>query len=189
MVLGLCRQLLGDCHHAEDAFQAVFLVLARRARSIRDPDLLGNWLYGVALRTVRKAKGRLIRRRRNEEEAVLRLPESHFVPADHTAIVREQAEALHDEVGRLPVVFRMPVVLCYFEGLSLDEAARRLGCPAGTVHSRLVRARDKLRRGSPGAASSCPPPHSPRSSNPRPCRPPCRPPSHPPCAASQPKPR
>ena len=67
MVLGVCRQLLGDRHHAEDAFQAVFLVLARKAGSIRDPDLLGNWLYGVAVRTARKARGRLARLRRNEE--------------------------------------------------------------------------------------------------------------------------
>ena len=68
MVLGVCRQLLGDHQHAEDAFQAVFLVLARKARSIRDPDLLGNWLYGVALRTARKASGRLARRRRDRGE-------------------------------------------------------------------------------------------------------------------------
>ena len=60
---------------------------------------------------------------------------------------REQAEALHDEIDRLPGPFRLPVVLCYFEGLTLDEAARRLRCPAGTVRSRLARARDKLRRG------------------------------------------
>src|SRR5262249_83274 len=61
MVLGVCRQLLGDLQHAEDAFQAVFLVLARRARSVRDPDLLSNWLYGVALRTARGARRRLAR--------------------------------------------------------------------------------------------------------------------------------
>ncbi len=67
VVLHVCRQLLGDRHHAEDAFQAVFLVLARKARSIRDPDLLGNWLYGVALRTARKARVQLIRRRKYEE--------------------------------------------------------------------------------------------------------------------------
>src|SRR4051794_6182852 len=61
IVLGVCRQLLGDRHHAEDAFQAVFLVLARKARSLREPELLGNWLYGVALRTARKVRGRLAR--------------------------------------------------------------------------------------------------------------------------------
>ena len=71
MVLGVCRQFLGDRHHAEDVFQAVFLVLARRARSIRDPDLLGNWLYGVALRTARKVRGRLARRRKTEEEGAV----------------------------------------------------------------------------------------------------------------------
>ena len=68
-------------------------------------------------------------------------------PADQPAMAREQAEALHDEIDRLPKAFRLPVVLCYFEGLTLDEAARRLRCPAGTLRSRLARARDKLRRG------------------------------------------
>jgi RNA polymerase sigma factor (sigma-70 family) len=145
MVLGVCRQLLGDHQHAEDAFQAVFLVLARRARSVRDPDLLSHWLYGVALRTARKARTRLDRRRKLEEHPAVTRPEA--VPADRSAVDREQAEALHEEIERLPGAFRLPVVLCYFEGLSLDEAARRLHCPAGTVHSRLVRARDKLRRG------------------------------------------
>src|SRR5215469_6479590 len=67
MVLGVCRQILGDGHDAEDAFQAIFLVLARKARSIRDPDLLGNWLYGVALRSARSAKIRLDRQRQREE--------------------------------------------------------------------------------------------------------------------------
>jgi RNA polymerase sigma factor (sigma-70 family) len=148
MVLGVCRQLLGDRHHAEDAFQAVFLVLARKARSIRDPDRLANWLYGVALRTARKAKGRLARRRKHEAEGSVRSPEIvSDVPADQQALKREQAQALHDEIGRLPVAFRLPVVLCYFQGLSIEEAARQLHCPHGTVRSRLVRARDKLRHG------------------------------------------
>ena len=147
MVLGVCRQLLGDVQHAEDAFQAVFLVLARKARSIRDPDLLGNWLYGVAIRTARCDRQQIGRRRQREKDEAMKDSGSCRAPADRPAIDREQAEALHGEVDRLPRAFRLPVVLCYFEGLSLDEAARRLRCPAGTVHSRLARARDKLRRG------------------------------------------
>jgi RNA polymerase sigma factor (sigma-70 family) len=147
MVLGVCRQLLGDVQHAEDAFQAVFLVLARRARSIRNPDLLGNWLYGVAIRTARGAREKIARRRRREEDDAMKDPSiGPFAPAaDRPAIDREQAEAIHGEVDRLPLSFRVPVVLCYFEGLTLEEAARRLRCPAGTLHSRLARARDKLR--------------------------------------------
>jgi RNA polymerase sigma factor (sigma-70 family) len=150
MVLGICRQSLGDLQHAEDAFQAVFFVLARRARSIQDPDLLGNWLYGVALRTARKAKIRLSRQRAREADSMTRRSEASFCvtgSAQETAIAREHAGALYDEIARLPLPFRVSVVLCYFEGLSLDEAAQRLGCPAGTVHSRLDRARTKLRRG------------------------------------------
>ncbi len=155
MVLGVCRQLLGDAQHAEDTFQAVFLVLAQKARSIRDPDLLGNWLYGVAIRSARCARQQIGRRRRREEVDAMRGPgagssgpaEPMAPPADWPAIDREQAEALHGEVDRLPKAFRLPVVLCYFEGLTLDEAARRLRCPAGTLRSRLARAREKLRIG------------------------------------------
>jgi RNA polymerase sigma factor (sigma-70 family) len=147
MVLGVCRQLLGDHHHAEDAFQAVFLVLARRARSIRDPDLLGTWLYGVALRTARKARARLVRRRHTEEEGAVDRPEARSAVQAAQMVDRELADALHHEIDLLPGAFRVPVVLCYFEGLTLDEAAHRLRWPAGTVRSRLARARDKLRRG------------------------------------------
>ncbi len=155
MVLDVCRQILGDRHHAEDAFQAVFLVLARKAGSIREPDLLANWLYGVALRTARCAKLQLASRRKKEEGDSMRRPgpgssavaEPMVHPAEQPAIDREEAEALHREIDRLPRSFRLPVVLCYFEGLTLDEAARRLRCPAGTLRSRLARARDKLRRG------------------------------------------
>jgi RNA polymerase sigma factor (sigma-70 family) len=154
-VLNVCRQLLGDVQHAEDAFQAVFLVLARKARSIRDPDLLGNWLYGVAIRTAQCAGQKVVRRRRREERDTMSGPggglrmlaESTSAPADQPAIDREEAEAIHGEVHRLPRAFRLPVVLCYFEGLTLDEAARRLRCPAGTLRSRLARAREKLRIG------------------------------------------
>jgi RNA polymerase sigma factor (sigma-70 family) len=151
MVLHVCRQLLNDEHHAEDAFQAVFLVLAHKSGSIRDPELLGNWLYGVAIRTARKARGRLARRRRTEEGHAMRLARSvpgiAIEPAEHRVLASEQAELLCREIDRLPMRFRQVIVLCYFEGLTIDEAARRLRCPAGTVRSRLARACDKLRRG------------------------------------------
>src|SRR5262249_5921628 len=130
-----------------DAFQAVFLVLARQARSIRDPDALGPWLYGVALRVARKARARLARHRQTEERGAVIRPEARADHPAEQAIGREHAEALHREIERLPRTFRLPVVLCYFEGLSPDEAARRLRCPGGTLRSRLVRARERLRRG------------------------------------------
>src|ERR1700677_3084748 len=91
MVLGVCRQLLGDHHHAEDAFQAVFLVLARQARSIRDPDVLGAWLHGVAVRTSRKARARLARRRQTEEEGAVRRPEARPDVQAEQVIDSEQA--------------------------------------------------------------------------------------------------
>jgi RNA polymerase sigma factor (sigma-70 family) len=148
MVLHVCRQILGDYQHAEDAFQAVFLVLARRARSVGNPDLLGHWLCGVALRTARKAKARRARQRTYERDHAMRgvRPQSAAV-ADQLMIAMEDTEVLYNEIDRLPNAFRLPVVLCYFEGLSLHEAARRLGCPEGTLRSRLARARDKLGRG------------------------------------------
>jgi RNA polymerase sigma factor (sigma-70 family) len=126
MVLGLCHQLLDDRHLAEDAFQATFLVLARRARSIREPDLLGNWLYGVAWRTARCARLRLARRHRTKEAGTQMTPGPIAPPADEAVAAREQAEALHVEIERLPAAFRLPVVLCYLEGLTVHEAAHRL---------------------------------------------------------------
>ena len=149
MVLGVCRQLLGDRHHAEDAFQAVFLVLAQKARSIRDPDLLGNWLYGVAASHVSRAPGSGSPAvSKNEEAGSMRnVSSSVAVPsAEQSVLAREQAELLHDEIERLPRAFRLPVVLCYLEGLTVHEAARRLRCSHGTVRSRMARAREKLRR-------------------------------------------
>jgi RNA polymerase sigma factor (sigma-70 family) len=147
MVLGVCRQLLVDRQRAEDAFQAVFLVLARRARSVRDPDLLANWLYGIAVRTARKARVHQARQRKIEEDRAVRNREAGTPDAaEQAAVTREQAATLHQEIGRLPGLFRVPVVLCYFDGLTLEEAARRLRCPPGTIHSRLMRARERLRR-------------------------------------------
>jgi RNA polymerase sigma factor (sigma-70 family) len=110
VVLHVCRQLLGNSHDAEDAFQAVFFVLARKADCIRDPDLLGNWLYGVAIRTARKAKAKIGRRRGNDDIAGtedFRSSSSPAIkpmtePADQPLIVREEAEELHNEINRLP---------------------------------------------------------------------------------------
>ena len=158
MVLGLCRQLLGNIHDSEDAFQAVFLVLARKAVSMREPDLLANWLYGVALRTARKAKARLARQRRFEGRDGLgrRAIESTATTGSANGSLGstteplldfDTVEALHDEIAHLPRAFRLPVMLCYFEGMTLDDAARKLHWPAGTLRSRLARAREKIRRG------------------------------------------
>ena len=130
MVLNVCRQILGDLHHAEDAFQAVFLVLARRAQSIRDPDLLGNWLYGVAFvphgvpsfnSTAGKKEEGCIMRPAGPGLAAAIDPIAQA--AEQPVIKHEQTEALHSEISRLPRLFRLPVVLYYFEGLTLDEAA------------------------------------------------------------------
>ena len=155
MVLGVCRHLLGDEHAADDAFQAVFLVLARRAGSIRRPDLLGPWLHGVAARIARKARAQAERRRRREKAEV---EMTHVEPAvrgpDPRRLQAEEAAAVHEEVDRLPERYRRAVVLCHFEGLTHAEAARRLGCAPGTVGSLVSRARDMLR--SRLSAAACP---------------------------------
>jgi RNA polymerase sigma factor (sigma-70 family) len=151
MVLTISRAILGHRDEADGAFQAVFLVLARKARSIGEADLLANWLYGVTMRTARKARTRLARRCKHEKTAVMRRLRSDsgvpivVSPPEETILASERAEALYSEVERLPRPFRLPIVLCYFEGLTIDEAAHRLRCPAGTVRSRLARACDKLR--------------------------------------------
>jgi RNA polymerase sigma factor (sigma-70 family) len=148
MVLRVSQQVVGDRHTAEDAFQAAFLVLARRAGSIRQPEQLANWLHGVALRTAREARMRDVRRRRRE---AARPEDCGAEPIDETGrpdlplVGREEFEALHDELSRLPEQYRAPVVLCDLEGLTYQEAARRLRCPVGTIGVRLMRARERLR--------------------------------------------
>jgi RNA polymerase sigma-70 factor (ECF subfamily) len=145
MVLGVCRSSLGDLHDAEDAFQATFLILARKAASLRDPGHLGSWLHGVARRTAQKAKAR-----RSRHERILRQAETlNGIQAasgpDRGADRDEEAEVLHGEINRLPERYRNPVILCYLEGLSHEEAARQLGWPMGTLGVRLMRARERLR--------------------------------------------
>jgi RNA polymerase sigma factor (sigma-70 family) len=141
VVFGVCRRLLGDTPDAEDAFQAAFLVLARRARAVSRPELLGNWLYGVAYRTALKARADAARRRVRERQV---RAVDVTDPADEAAR-RELRQVLDDELSRLPERYRAPLVLCYLEGQTQEEAARRLGCPRKTVTTRLARACARLR--------------------------------------------
>lgn len=140
MVLRVCRSVLGDRHDADDAFQATFLVLARQAHSIRKHASLGSWLHGVARRVSLKAKRAGARRRRHEDRHAEATPEcvSDREHGDFEYIVLT-------EVGRLPEKYRAPIVLCYLEGMTHEEAARQLGWPSGTVQGRLARARELLR--------------------------------------------
>lgn len=141
MVWGLCVRRLGETPEAEDAFQATFLVLVRKAASLRASHLLGPWLYGVANRTALKLRGK--RARQSAREAALPEQLADEPPEQMWA---EMRPVLDDEINRLPTKYRLPVLLCYLQGLSSEEAAQRLGCAKGTIFSRLSRARDLLRR-------------------------------------------
>jgi RNA polymerase sigma factor (sigma-70 family) len=149
LVLSVCRRLLPQSHDAEDAFQATFLVLARKAASIRKAESVASWLYGVAYRLAREARGRLARRAARERAATdLRdaRPERPM-PADPADEVcrREVRLAVDEELCRLPEKYRAPLLLCDLAGKSHAEAARELTWPAGTVKTRLARARSLLR--------------------------------------------
>jgi RNA polymerase sigma factor (sigma-70 family) len=143
MVLGVCRRVLSDTHDADDAFQATFLVLVRKAGSLGKPELLGSWLYGVAYRTAVRVRVQAAARRRRERQT---MQEFAAPPADDPAW-REVRTLIDEELNRLPEKYRRPFVLCHLEGLTNEEAAQRLGWPKGTVLSRLSRARERLRRG------------------------------------------
>jgi RNA polymerase sigma factor (sigma-70 family) len=140
MVLGVCRRILGDEHAAEDAFQATFLVFVKKAGRLRDCGLLTNWLYGVALRISNKERARGERRRVVERRAAEQAPRTAGAPEPS-----ELRSLIDEEIRRLPERYRVPLLLCHVEGLRHDEVARRLGCPIGTVESRLSRAREQLR--------------------------------------------
>ncbi|QEH32380.1 ECF RNA polymerase sigma factor SigE [Aquisphaera giovannonii] len=140
MVLRVCRSVLGEPHDAEDAFQATFLVLARRAGSIRKQASLASWLHGAAARTAGCARAAAARRRRHERAAAGMLKLAVLSePTDDLAGV------LHEELDRLPERLRAPILLCHLEGLSHEQAAEALAWPVGTVRSRLSRGRERLR--------------------------------------------
>jgi RNA polymerase sigma factor (sigma-70 family) len=139
MVFAVCRRVLGHVQDAEDAFQATFLVLARKASSLRNGEAVGNWLYGVAYRTALEARKRIVRRRAREipMEDVPAVEVSPAEPQDWRPL-------LERELNRLPERYRTPVVLCHLEGRSRQEVARQLGVPEGTLSSRLATARQML---------------------------------------------
>ena len=139
MVRRVCEAVLGDRHDAQDACQATFLILARRASSIRRADAVGSWLHGVACRVAARAKSDAARRRVRERHAAERASE-----AVDDGPPRTLWAELHEEIERLPEKYRAPIVLCGLEGRTHEEAAKQLRWPVGTVKVRLARGRRQL---------------------------------------------
>jgi RNA polymerase sigma factor (sigma-70 family) len=140
MVLGVCNRILAESNDVEDAFQATFLVLARKGRSIRKRGSLSSWLFGVARRVALEAS----RGTQRLQPSGLTLPSSCPEPVDE--LMRQEFHGIVDqELGHLPEKYRAPVVLCYLEGMTYEEAGQHLGCSKGTISTRLTRARELLR--------------------------------------------
>jgi RNA polymerase sigma factor (sigma-70 family) len=140
MVWGVCRRILHHYHDAEDAFQATFLVFVRKAASIASPDLLANWLYGVAHQTALKARATSAKRKTRERQ-VNDMPEPAAMQSN---LWNDLRQLLDQELSRLPDKYRSAIVLCDLEGTTRKEAARQLGVPEGTVAARVVRGRKML---------------------------------------------
>ena len=138
IVLGVCRRLLRDEHEAEDAFQATFLVLVHRAASLRRPESLGSWLYGVAYRIARRSRMRLNRTTTDWRELAA------TGGPDEELAWRELRPVLDEELQRLPEKYRRPILLCFVEGKTQEGAARDLGWTRGALRGRLERGRDLL---------------------------------------------
>lgn len=164
MVWGLCQRILRDRQHAEDAFQATFLILSRKAGSIRRSDSVAGWLYRVAYRVALELKSKVSRRqthergiedmpphadgeKRDREDSLQQWAAANHADAEPAADMarRELQAVLDDELNWLPEKYRTPLVLCYWEGKTNEEAARQLGCPVGTISARLTRGRERLR--------------------------------------------
>src|SRR5207248_2259038 len=142
LVLGVCRRLLRREQDAEDVFQATFLVLARKAGSVRWRDSVAPWLHAVAHRLALKARAEAVRRRRHERQAAEARPAADAGDLSW----REAAAILEEELGRLPERYRAPLLMCCWEGKARDEAARLLGWTVGAVKGRLERGRELLRK-------------------------------------------
>src|SRR5262249_39565723 len=141
MVFGVCRGVLHDVHDAEDAFQATFLVLVKKANSIRTRTSLGGWLHEVAYHLAVKARLRAARRKAHETRPSATAADD---PLSRMTL-RELQDLLHEELARWPEKYRAPLVLCHLEGLTQDEAAQQLGWSRRTVKGRLQRGRERLR--------------------------------------------
>jgi RNA polymerase sigma factor (sigma-70 family) len=141
MVLGICRRVLRNAHDAEDACQATFLVLARKAGSVRNRDALAGWVHGVACRVARRLKSDTARRVARECRGV----PAPQADAAAEATWREVRAVLDEELALLPEAYRAALALCYLEGLTQDEAAGRLGWTLGALRGRLERGRERLR--------------------------------------------
>jgi RNA polymerase sigma factor (sigma-70 family) len=156
MVLNLCRRVLGNEHDAEDAFQATFLTLARKAGSIGRRQAVGSWLYKVAYRIALAARAKSVRRMAREQP-LGELPAPERAP---DILWDDLRPVIDEEILRLPARYRTPFVLCCLEGRTIDEAALGLGCPRGTIGTRLARAKERLRvrlerRGVTVSAAAC----------------------------------
>jgi RNA polymerase sigma factor (sigma-70 family) len=141
MVLGVCRRVLGNIHDAEDAFQATFLVLAKKAASVMQREALAGWLYRVAYRAALEAKAKVLQRRARERQ-VENMPHPEVAPPQ----AQDWRPVLDRELDALPDKYRVPVVLCDLEGKTRREAARQLGLSEGTLSSQLTRGRRLLAR-------------------------------------------
>ncbi len=142
MVFGLCRRMLREPEDVHDAFQATFLIFVRKASALRDRGLLSNWLYGVAYRVALRARAN--RSRKRFREAATASPEATVAP--EPADLRELGPLLDRELNRLPLKYRSAIVLCHLHEQTHEQAAEAIGCPVGTVRSRLARGRELLRK-------------------------------------------
>jgi RNA polymerase sigma factor (sigma-70 family) len=142
MILGVCRRVLGNPADVEDAFQAAFLLLVRKAGAIRASDSVAGWLYRVAYRVALRARERSAHRGAQQIEGV----EQHAADdVPDKLLVSELRGVLDDEIHRLPAKYRTPFIRCYLEGCSNEEVAVEMNCPVGTIYSRLAWARERLR--------------------------------------------
>jgi RNA polymerase sigma factor (sigma-70 family) len=143
LVLQVCRRILGDVHDAEDAFQAVFLILARKAAAVHPPEALAAWLHGVAGRVALKARSARARQIREDRSQSALPADPHADPLAELS-ARELLTIIDEEVQRLPERYRLPLIICSLGGRSLEEAARQLGWTSGSVKGRLERGRARL---------------------------------------------